>query len=180
MLVTNRALIIRYWVSLFPQALINHQVFTFDGQRIDIPPPSKTQVYPRQQRSYETQSPKSLSSWGESKLMPLGSIVHGRSGDKSSDCNVGFWARNGEEWDWLRSIMTVQKVKELLEGEYRGGAIDRFEIPGARAVHFLLKDHLDRGVNSSSSYDVLGKLVGEYLRCKLVEVPLRFLEKGTI
>jgi hypothetical protein len=31
-------------------------------------------------------------------------------------------------------------------------------------VHFLLRDHLDRGFNSTSTYDTLGKNVGEYLR----------------
>lgn len=30
-------------------------------------------------------------------------------------------------------------------------------------VHFLLRDHLDRGFNSTSTYDTLGKNVGEYL-----------------
>ncbi|CAK7233746.1 hypothetical protein SCUCBS95973_008700 [Sporothrix curviconia] len=123
---------------------------------------------------------EALSSWGPTQKAPLGSIVHGRSGDKSSDCNVGFWAHDDEEWDWLRSLLTGKEMQSLLDKEYNGGAIDRFEIPGVRAVHFLLSDHLDRGVNSSSSYDVLGKLVAEYLRCKQVDIPVKFIEKGTI
>lgn len=121
-----------------------------------------------------------MSNWGQTQLAPLGSIVHARSGDKSSDCNVGFWARDQEEWDWLRSLLTVKEVQSLLDQEYNGGVVDRFEIPGVRAVHFLLRDHLDRGVNSSSSYYVLGKLVAEYLRCKPVAIPTKFLDKGTI
>jgi hypothetical protein len=48
------------------------------------------------------------------------------------------------------------------------------------AVHFLLKDHLDRGVASSSTYDVLGKNVAEYLRAKHVEIPNKFLGRGRI
>jgi hypothetical protein len=47
-------------------------------------------------------------------------------------------------------------------------------------VHFLLKDHLDRGVASSSTYDVLGKNLAEYLRCKHVELPKVFLDRGKI
>ncbi|KAL1890216.1 hypothetical protein Sste5346_008370 [Sporothrix stenoceras] len=169
-----------YWVSLFPQSEIEHTVWTHDGQRVPVSAPSTVQEYPRRQESYETQSPLALTSWGPTKVASLGSIVHARSGDKSSDCNVGFWARNQEEWDWLRSFLTVTEVQSLLDKEYNGGAVDRFEIPGVRAVHFLLRDHLDRGVNSSSSYDVLGKLVAEYLRCKPVAIPTKFLEKGTI
>jgi hypothetical protein len=66
----------------------------------------------------------------------------------------------------------------MLDEEYKGGAIERFEIPGIRAVHFLLRDHLDRGFNSTSTYDTLGKNVGEYLRAKWVDIPNRFLARG--
>ena len=169
-----------YWVALFPQALANHQVHTSDGHTIAIPPPSNTQIYPRQQHSYETASPLPPDSWGPTVSAPLGYIVHGRSGDKSSDCNVGFFARDDAEWDWLRSTLSVCKLRELLEEEDKGGKIDRCEMPHLRAVHFLLRDHLDRGANSSSSYDCLGKNVCEYLRSKMVDVPKTFLDKGRI
>ncbi|KAH6673038.1 hypothetical protein B0J14DRAFT_481972 [Halenospora varia] len=169
-----------YWVALFPQELAKHEVHTFDGKTIPIPPPTNTKVYSRQQPSYETTSPLPLSTWGETVQAPLGYIVHGRSGDKSSDCNVGFFVRNDDEWDWLRSTLTVAKIRELLEDEDKGGKIDRFEISRVRGVHFLLRDHLDRGVNSSSSYDCLGKNVCEYLRCKMVDIPRVFLDRGKI
>ena len=170
----------RYWVALFPQKLAKHQVHTFDGKTIDISPPTNTKVYSRQQPSYETSPPVEATTWGATIKAPLGYIVHGRSGDKSSDCNVGFFVRNNDEWDWLRSTLTVAKIRELLEEEDKGGKIDRFEIPGIKAVHFLLRDHLDRGVNSSSSYDCLGKNVCEYLRCKKLEIPTLFLDRGKI
>ena len=80
-----------------------------------------------------------------------------RSGDKSSDCNVGFFVRHDDEYEWLRSLLSLARIKELLAQEYKGGQIDRFELPNLKAVHFLLRDHLDRGANSSSSYDILGK-----------------------
>lgn len=170
----------RYWVSLFSQELVKHQLHTYDGRCISIPPPTTTQTYPRQQQSYDTDAPFSLDTWGARTKAPLGYVVHGRSGDKSSDCNVGFFARHDDEWDWMRSLLSIEKIKELLGEEYEGGKIDRFEIRGIRAVHFLLRDHLDRGVNSSSSYDCLGKNVCEFLRCRLVDVPKAFLERGRI
>ena len=52
---------------------------------------------------------------------------------------------------------------------------DRFELPNARAVHFLLHDHLDRGVSCSSSYDFLAKNVAEFLRARYVDIPVKFL-----
>lgn len=52
--------------------------------------------------------------------------------------------RHDDEWDWLRSFMTIERVKELLgPEEYKGKPIDRFEVPHLRAVHFLLHDHLE-------------------------------------
>jgi len=107
-------------------------------------------------------------------------VVHGRSGDKSSDCNVGFFVRNDDEWDWLRSTLSLAKIRDLLQEEDKGKKIDRFEIPALKAVHFLLRDHLDRGANASSSYDILGKNVCEYLRSKHVDIPQQFLDRGKI
>jgi hypothetical protein len=49
-----------------------------------------------------------------------------------------------------------------------------------KAVHFLLKDHLDRGVAASSNYDALGKNLAEYLRAKHVAIPKAFLARGRI
>ncbi|KAH8911392.1 DUF1446-domain-containing protein [Coniochaeta sp. PMI_546] len=172
-----------YWVALLPQSELQHRVhFLFGNHQIlDMPAPKQTRTYPRQQPSYETQSPLPLDSWGETVRAPLGYVVYGRSGDKASDCNVGFFVRRDDEWDWLRSLLTVDKIKELLgPQEYKGKPVDRFEIPGVRAVHFLLHDHLDRGYNACSNYDTLGKLAGEYLRAKTVDVPKRFLERGRI
>jgi hypothetical protein len=43
---------------------------------------------------------------------------------------VGLFVRHADEWDWLRSTLSIQKIKDLLQDEYKGGKIDRFEIPG--------------------------------------------------
>jgi hypothetical protein len=41
-------------------------------------------------------------------------------------------------------------------------------------------DYLDRGVNANATYDILSKFLSEYLRCKLVELPKKFLDRGKI
>ena len=139
----------------------------------------KTEPYIKQQNSYDTKNPVSLEQFGETAPAPLGYVALARSGDKSADANVGFFTRREDEWDWLRTILTVEKIKELLgPGDYTGNRIDRFEMPHLRAVHFLLKNHLDRGYNATSRLDSLGKNVGEYLRSKWVDVPKIFLERG--
>jgi hypothetical protein len=51
-------------------------------------------------------------------------------------CGSGLYVRNDDEWDWLRSLLTVDKIKYLLDEEYKGGIIERFEIPAIRAGMF--------------------------------------------
>lgn len=172
-----------YWVALLPQSEIRHRLhFLYGkGEIIEMPPPKITQVYDRQQPSYETANPIPLDSFGETVFAPLGYIVLGRGGDKASDCNNGFFVRHDDEYDWLRALLTIEKIKELLgPEEYKGKKIDRFEIPGVRAVHFLLRDHLDRGYNACSTYDTLGKNCMEYLRAKRVHIPKKFLDRGRV
>ncbi|KAH6704241.1 hypothetical protein BKA61DRAFT_680494 [Leptodontidium sp. MPI-SDFR-AT-0119] len=170
-----------YWVTLIPQSEVDHTAhIPYANKSISISAPADTEPFLDVQPSSETENPVHPSSFGPTTLAPLGYIAHARSGDKGSDANVGFFCRNTDEWDWLRSIMTIDKVKELLADDYTGKPIQRFELPNIQAVHFLLKDHLDRGVASSSTYDVLGKNVAEYLRCKPIQIPNKFLDRGRI
>jgi hypothetical protein len=149
---------------------------------IPIPPPTETRVYPRQQPSYDpsTPPPAAFAAF-ETVPGPLGSIVHSRSGDKGPDANVGLYVRNEDEYEWLRHTFTIKKFKEILGEEYQpGNKIDRFELPNLWGVHFLCHSHLDRGINSSSTYDILGKNLGEFVRSRWVDLPKKFLERGTI
>lgn len=105
---------------------------------IPIAAPTVTSGLPSQQPSYPPTNPVDLSSFGETVEAPLGYIVHARAGDKGSNCNVGFFVRHEDEWDWLRSFFTIHKLTELLGEDYIGQRIDRMEFPKIWAVHFLL------------------------------------------
>ena len=167
-------------MTLLDQSEIRHAVHLPKNIKIDIPPPTVTTKYPSQQPSYDPANPTDLSTFGETVECPIGYVVHARSGDKGCNANVGFFVRHEDEYEWLRSLMTIQKMKELLRDEYSGNAIDRFELPNIWAVHFLCHQHLDRGINSSSTYDILGKNLGEFLRAQYVAVPVKFLNRGRI
>ncbi|KAM0272913.1 hypothetical protein ACHAQH_008497 [Verticillium albo-atrum] len=169
-----------YYVTLLPQSSVKHRVeLPWASRGIDIPVQQNVRVdYPRDQKSYETHDPVDFAAFGPTTRGPLGWIVGGRSGDKASDANVGFYVRHDDEWDWLRSVLTTNKIGQLLDGSNKGKKIERFEIPGIRAVHFLLRDHLDRGFNSTSEYDTLGKNLCEFLRAKHIDLPNKFLRRG--
>lgn len=163
-----------YWPSLLPQSEIQHVTnLIWTGEKIDIPPARTLQdygkTYETRQWTYDTKEPADLTSFGPTTRGPLGWIVLGRSGDKGSDANVGLFTRQQDEYEWLKSLLSVQKIKELLGPEYNGKEVDRFEIPGIRAVHFLLHDHLQGGGWSSHTrYDGLGKNVCVSVRCLML------------
>ncbi|KAJ6594567.1 DUF1446 domain-containing protein [Mycena capillaripes] len=167
-----------YFVTRLAQADVRHCVHMQDGAVVEVPPPGVTRVFAARQPS----SPASglgvigAGEFGTTVRAPLGLVAHARSGDKGSDSNVGFFVSGVEQYDWLQKLLSVDTVKALLEDEYNGKDIDRFELPNIRAVHFLLHDHLDRGVSCTSTVDFLGKNVAEFLRAREVDVPLRFLK----
>ncbi|VUC31575.1 unnamed protein product [Clonostachys rosea] len=170
-----------YWVALMPQTFVEETAHLPDGTVKKINPPTKTQEFPREQPSQAvTTNPIDLSSLGPTTRGPLGWVVMGRSGDKSSNANLGLFVRHEDEWDWLRTVLSTEQLRKMLGKDDVGKQIDRFELPNIWGVHFLLKDHLDRGFNSTSSFDSLGKNLCEYIRSKYVDIPNVFLEKGKI
>lgn len=173
-----------YHPSLLPQSSVRQRAHLLGPDEsstiLDIPPPPVFGTHAGQP-SYETVDPVALDSFGPTVRLPLGRVVLGRSGDKGSDCNVGFFVRHDDEFHWLRSLLTVARLRALLgPAEDVGRPIDRCEFPGLRAVHFLLHDHLDRGYDACSTYDTLGKNCVEYLRAKTVDIPQRFVDRGTL
>ncbi|KAJ5207898.1 hypothetical protein N7449_002277 [Penicillium cf. viridicatum] len=148
--------------------------------------PMITSKYPDTRRSYETVNPVDTASFGPTKLAPLGHIVHARSGDKADNSNIGFFVRNHDEYPWLQSFLTVPQIKSLFGDDWTKGEnhaerrVERCEFPSIFAVHFRVLDFLDGGIASSSRIDGLGKGVGEYLRSKVVPIPVRFLDRGCI
>ncbi|OAG00896.1 DUF1446-domain-containing protein [Paraphaeosphaeria sporulosa] len=173
--------VFEYYVTLLPQSVIKHEVHLASGEVIDIPPPPDSKTWPKRQPSQDTTTTAAdLSGFGTTIRAPLGTIVHARSGDKGSDCNVGFWVRHRDEYAWLQNLLSTVFMKELLAEEYNGKSIERCEFPGLKAIHFLLRDHLDRGVSCTTSVDFLGKNCAEFLRARVVDIPAKFLARGHI
>ena len=179
-------------MTLLPQTSLTHAVH-FNNKTTVIPPPSITKTYPTRQPSQtSTEIQLSLSSlpFGPTRRLPLGRVIHARSGDKGSDANCGFWCPSShtassdlaqQKYTWLRNLLSIENIKVLLGDEYDQSRrpkieIERFELPNLKGVHFLFRNLLDRGVTSTGSIDFLGKNVAEFLRARFVDVPVRFLD----
>ena len=138
-------------------------------------PPAYEAIEERE--SYDTRDPIPLDSFGPTVSMPLGNIALGRSGDKGSNINCGLFVDRAEIWEWLRSWLTLERMKSLIgkdwKDEYR---LERVEFPGIFAVHFVIYGILGRGVSSSTLLDNRGKGFTDYIRAKHVEVPEQFLK----
>lgn len=130
--------------------------------------------------SYDTSTPPVPAFAGPTRSIRLGDIALARSGDKGSNLNVGIFVRTAKQWDWLRSYLSRAQVRRLLgpgverDSVYR---IERVELPGIFAVHFVLYGLLGRGVSSSTRLDAFGKGFADYFRDKLVEVPEEVLRE---
>ena len=169
----------RMFMELFPGLInyqnLSHRVVLGDAtievkhHGITAPPPGK-------RPSRETCNPVDFSTFGFTSRVPLGTVAHARSGDKGDNCNVGFYVRSAEEFQWLQSYLTIPRIKKLLGDDYNESiTVERCEFPRIWAVHFRFLDFLGGGAASSTRIDMLGKGVAEYLRSKFADVPAKFL-----
>jgi hypothetical protein len=125
--------------ALMPISAIDHRVEMSDGSFMKIDPPSVTAAYPVERPSSDTANPLDLLTFGRTRYAALGQIVHARSGDKGDNSNIGFFVRSDDEYEWLRSLLSVDQFKRLLGDDWFKGdtnrRVERVEFPGLRAVH---------------------------------------------
>ncbi|KAI3325729.1 DUF1446-domain-containing protein [Xylariaceae sp. AK1471] len=186
-LLSNPVPFLSYFPALVAQSQIQESVNILGRkgeveERLVVGPPRITEkLAPRE--NYDPVSPRALSSFRSSRIIPFGDIMLARSGDKGANVNVGFTPRktydNAEVWEWLRSFLTRDKLKEMMGDDWQDWFhIERVEFPKIRAVHFVVYGALGRGVSSSARLDSLGKGFAEWLRAVHVPVPVQFFEKG--
>jgi hypothetical protein len=97
----------------------------------------------------------------------LGTIAHGRSGDKGNHANVAVIAYTPAGFDWLREHLTAAVVAGYFTplGPSR---VERFVAPNLLAFNFLLYDVLAGGASRSLRSDSQGKT----LALALLQMPL--------
>ncbi|MBC3189929.1 DUF1446 domain-containing protein [Pseudonocardia sp. C8] len=161
-----------YWPTLVPAAEVTHQVTLPDGTVRTIPHGPVTAPLPA---APEPDPAAASPATGPTRRLPLGEIAGARSGDKGGNANIGLWTRTDAEYAWLRTLLTAGKVRELLP-EAAGLEIRRYELPNLRAVNVVVVGLLGAGVASATRPDPQAKGLGEYLRSRLVDVPVALLE----
>ncbi|MDE3096256.1 MAG: DUF1446 domain-containing protein [Chloroflexota bacterium] len=159
-----------YWPTLVPADAIDEVVVGHDGSRIKVPPAKPGVGAPVEPSA----GPSVPAPGGPTARMPLGTVIGARSGDKGGNANVGLWARSAAGYAWLTRELTLERFKELV-AEARDLEVRRYELPNLRALNFVVVGLLGEGVASSTRTDPQAKSLGEYLRAKLVDLPLALL-----
>jgi hypothetical protein len=111
---------------------------------------------------------------GPTRAVPLGVVAGARSGDKGGAATLGVYGRTDEAYDWLAGFLTPDRLRNLLP-EAGSLPVTREHLPGLRAVLFQLPGLLGDGVAAGTRFDPQAKAVGEWLRSRVVDVPVRLL-----
>lgn len=106
----------------------------------------------------------------------LGDLVHARSGDKGGNANVGLWAKNDAIHHWLEGYMTAERFAALVPGT-SPDRVTRVPLPNLKALNFVIRGHLGRGVSSSLAFDAQAKGLAEYVLARHVDVPADLVEE---
>lgn len=111
---------------------------------------------------------------GETRPAAIGRVVGTRSGDKGGNANLGVFTRSDEAWAWLDGFLTVEALRTLLP-ETAELPIDRHRLPALRSLNFVVHGLLQEGVAASTRQDGQAKSLGEWLRARVVAVPVALL-----
>jgi hypothetical protein len=111
---------------------------------------------------------------GPTVRVPFGRVFATRSGDKGGNANLGVWAKTSGAYAFLREFLTTEKLLELLK-DLKGFGIDRYELPNLLALNFYIHGVLGEGAAASVRLDAQAKTLGEYLRAKLIDIPVSLM-----
>ena len=159
-----------YRPAVVPASLVPQHVVVLGGKETvvdSVAPAATVTVTP-------TPGPTTAAPGGETVRAPIGRVIGARSGDKGGNANLGVFARTDEAWAWLEGYLTTEKLRDLLP-EAAALPIDRHPLPNIRSINFLIHGLLQEGVAASTRQDGQAKSLGEWLRARVVDVPVALL-----
>lgn len=168
-----------YTPAYVPQEVVPHTVVLADGTRIDVPPPGLDTSSPSGSDYSTSWIGSDSSTGGTTRAVPLGRVVHTRSGDKGGDANVGVWVRGDvadpdAAYAWLVELLDAETFKTLIP-EAADLELEIHPLPNLRAVNVVAHGFLGDGVAASTRFDPQAKALGEWLRARVVDVPEELL-----
>jgi len=114
---------------------------------------------------------------GGQATIRLGEIAHSRSGDKGDTANVSVIPWREEDYEHLLATVTEEVVTAAFGARVKG-AVRRYELPGPRALNFLLEEALGGGVSRSLNLDIHGKALSTVVLDIEIPAPPRLRDGG--
>lgn len=111
---------------------------------------------------------------GPTTRAPIGRLIGARSGDKGGNANLGVFARSADAFAWLAGFLTVEEFQALLP-ETADLRVERHDLANLWSLNFVVHGLLDEGVAASTRIDGQAKSLGEWLRARVVDVPVSLL-----
>jgi hypothetical protein len=162
--------VITHWPALIANRHITQTVHLNDHTITIGPVSSPSPAVPVQAVSVELPAVPT----GPTRAVPLGRLFASRSGDKGGNANLGVWAKSPAAFAFLRQFLTVDRLRDLLP-DVRGCEVERYELVNLLAVNFYIQGLLGDGAAASWRSDPQAKTLGEYLRAKVIDVPVSLL-----
>jgi hypothetical protein len=162
-----------YWPALVRAGAVEQVVVLDGGERQVVKPPT---AVARRPTPTPPAAPPGPVPAGPTVRAPLGRAFGARSGDKGGNANVGVWARDPQGYAFLASFLTVERFQALLP-ETRALQVRRHELPNLLALNFVVVGLLGEGVSSSTRTDPQAKGLGEWLRARVVDLPVALVEQ---
>jgi hypothetical protein len=161
-----------FWPGLVAQSEVRQQVVFDDGRVLEIPLPPMAPLGPAPVQPKAAPAP---AAFGPTRKVPLGDVVLARSGDKGGDASLGVWCRDPAAWAWVRTYLTGERVSRLMSLR-QDVVVETHEMPNLGGVLFVLKGYFGPSGSGNIALDPIGKGLGEFLRARLVDVPVELLE----
>ncbi|HLY39040.1 MAG TPA: hypothetical protein VKU61_13440, partial [Candidatus Binatia bacterium] len=162
-----------YWPALVPRELVTPRIEVARGEVLaarDLAPVPPGAEIAAAARPSAPASADGASASGPSRRVPLRRIAYARSGDKGDHANVGVAGRSPAAYAFLRRALDAERVRRHF-ADWIAGPVERYELPGLRALNFVLRHALGGGGTLSLRADHQGKTLGQGLLLLELDVP---------
>lgn len=109
----------------------------------------------------------------------LREVALSRSGDKGNVSNVSVIPYDEADWEWIRAQVTIEKVAAAYAPLVKG-SIRRYELPGIKALNFVMDHALEGGVSRNLSIDHYGKSRGALMGTIEIERPPEYADNKSL
>jgi hypothetical protein len=113
--------------------------------------------------------------------VPLIDLAWARSGDKGNKANIGVIARHANYLPYIWAALTKASVAARFGHFIDSGAdttkVEKYYLPGANAINFLIDDVLGGGGVASIRNDAQGKGYSQILLAHPIAIPADIAEQ---